>query len=245
MTSFYMFRLIFLTFYGEYRGTPAKAHSAHAAGHDDHGGHDDHHGTPHESPWLMLGPLVLLGVLSVVGGWVGIGNRFEHFLDPVIQKVSVEQSVAQNGEAEATPVSEGEGTGESKGTEQLLMGVSVLVAFSGLGLAWYLYIKRPELPAQIAEATGSLYKWVLHKYWIDELYGAVIIGPLVALSRVVLWQTVDQKMIDGTVNESAVVVGEVSQAVRQQQSGLIRSYAGWIAAGAAAVVAYMVWMGTR
>ncbi len=247
MTSFYMFRLIFLTFYGEYRGAPAKAHSARA-GHDDHGGHDghdDHHDTPHESPWLMLGPLVLLGVLSVVGGWVGIGNRFEHFLDPVIQKVSVEQSVAQHGEAEATPVSESEGAGESKGTEQLLMGVSVLVAFSGLGLAWFLYIKRPELPAQIAEATGGLYKWVLHKYWIDELYGAVIIGPLVALSRVVLWQTVDQKMIDGTVNESAVVVGEVSQAVRQQQSGLIRSYAGWIAAGAAAVVAYMVWMGTR
>jgi NADH-quinone oxidoreductase subunit L len=244
MTSFYMFRLVFMTFTGEYRGAP-KAHSAHAAGHSAHGGHDDHHGTPHESPWLMLGPLVLLGVLSVVGGWVGIGNRFEHFLDPVIQKVSVEQNVVLTGEAAATPVSEGEGAGESKSTELLLMGISVLVAFSGLGLAWYLYVKRPELPAKIAESTGSLYKWVLHKYWIDELYGAVIIGPLVALSRIVLWQTVDQKVIDGTVNESAAVVSNVSQVVRQQQSGLIRSYAGWIAAGAAAVVAYMVWMGTR
>ncbi len=125
------------------------------------------------------------------------------------------------------------------------MGISVLVAFSGLGLAWFLYVKRPELPAKIAEASGGLYKLVLNKYWIDELYAAVIIGPLVAVSRVVLWQTVDQKMIDGTVNESAVAARDVSQVVRQQQSGLVRSYAGWIAAGAAAVVAYMVWMGTR
>ncbi len=87
MTSFYMFRLIFLTFTGEYRGAQPKAHAAHGGhgSHDDQvSSHDDHghsHGTPHESPWLMLGPLVLLGVLSIVGGWVGIGNRFEHFLE--------------------------------------------------------------------------------------------------------------------------------------------------------------------
>jgi NADH-quinone oxidoreductase subunit L len=237
MTSFYMFRLIFLTFTGEYRGPQPDAHSSHG----DHGHH-----APHESPWLMLAPLVLLGVLSVIGGWVGIGNRFERFLAPVIQKVSVEQDVAQSGEAIKTPISEGEGAvGESKGTENLLMAISVLVAFSGLGLAWFLYVKRPELPEQIAAAAGGLYKLVLNKYWIDELYSAVIIGPLVAFSRVVLWQTIDQKIVDGTVNESAIAARDVSQIVRQQQSGLVRSYAGWIAAGAAAVVAYMVWMGTR
>jgi NADH-quinone oxidoreductase subunit L len=238
MTSFYMFRLIFLTFTGEYRGPKPEPHSAH--------GHDEHHGTPHESPWLMLTPLVLLGVLSIVGGWVGIGNRFEHFLDPVIQKVSTEQNAVQNGEATATPVSEGEGAGsESKSTENMLMGISVLVAFSGLGLAWFLYVKSPALPARIAAASGGLYRLVLNKYWIDELYSAAIIGPLIAFSRVVLWQTVDQKAIDGTVNECAVAARDVSQIIRQQQSGLIRSYAGWVAAGAAAVVAYMVWMGTR
>jgi NADH-quinone oxidoreductase subunit L len=237
MTSFYMFRLIFLTFTGEYRGAKPEAHAA--AG--DHG----HHGAPHESPWLMLAPLVLLGVLSVIGGWVGPGNRFEHFLDPVIQKVSVEQSAAQNSEASAVPLRQGAGTGESNSLETLLMGVSVLLAFSGFGLAWLLYVKSPELPAKIAAASGGLYKLVLNKYWIDELYSAAIIGPLVAFSRVVLWQSVDQKMIDGTVNESAVAARDVSQIVRQQQSGLVRSYAGWIAAGAAAVVAYMVWMGTR
>ena len=69
------------------------------------------------------------------------------------------------------------------------MAISVLVAFSGLGLAWLLYVKSPELPAKIAAASGGLYKLVLNKYWIDELYAAAIIGPLVAFSRVVLWQT--------------------------------------------------------
>jgi NADH-quinone oxidoreductase subunit L len=239
MTSFYMFRLVFLTFFGEYRGTQPEAHAGH--GHDDHG-----HNTPHESPWLMLGPLVLLGVLSVVGGWVGIGNRFEHFLDPVIQKVSTEQATAQNGEALTTPASEGEGAaGESKGLETALMFTSVVIAFAGLALAWFLYIKHPELPAQIASSLGGLYRLVLNKYWIDELYKAAIIGPLIAFSRVVLWQTIDQKVIDGSVNETAAAARDVSQIIRQQQSGLVRSYAGWIAAGAALVVAYMVWMGTR
>jgi NADH-quinone oxidoreductase subunit L len=244
MTSFYMFRLIFMTFGGEYRGAEPEAHSAHGS-HDDHG-HDSHHGSPHESPWLMLGPLVLLGVLSVVGGWVGIGHRFEHFLDPVILKVSAEQNALPSAEAAATPAGGGsEGASDSEGTEHLLMGISILVAFSGLGLAYLLYIKSPELPAKIAAASGGLYKLILNKYWIDELYSAAIIGPLLAISRTVLWQGIDQKVIDGTVNESAVAARDVSQVVRQQQSGLVRSYAGWIAAGAAAVVAYMVWMGTR
>ena len=238
MTSFYMFRLLFLTFTGEYRGGAEDANDPH--GHGNHGHH-----APHESPWMMLAPLVLLAVLSIVGGFVGIGNRFERFFDPVVQKVTVEQNVAQNGEAAANPVSEGEKTGESGGTEIALMSVSVLVAFAGLGLAWFMYVKRPELPDKVATSLGGLYKLVLNKYWIDELYGALITRPLVGFSRAVLWKTIDQKLIDGTVNEGAVAARDVSQVVRQQQSGLVRSYAGWIAAGAAVVVAYMVWMGTR
>jgi NADH-quinone oxidoreductase subunit L len=250
MTSFYMFRLVFMTFFGEYRGAKEIAHSAaagHGDGHDDAHGHDDHghHGAPHESPWLMLGPLVLLAVLSIVGGWVGIGNRFEHFLDPVILRVPSVQQAEHTAEPTATPVSEGEQAGENKGMENLLMGVSVLIAFCGLGLAWFMYVKNPELPARIAGSISGLYKLVLNKYWIDELYGAAIIGPLLALSRSVLWQGVDQKLIDGTVNNSAVAACDVSEVVRRQQSGLIRSYAGWIAAAAAGVVAYMVWWGTR
>ena len=241
MTSFYMFRLLFMTFFGEYRGAKDAGHDAsHNAAH----AHDSHHGTPHESPWMMLSPLVLLAVLSIFGGLVGIGNRFEHFLDPVIQKV--EEPHTSNLESvlamAAEPKTEEH---ENKGLETALMGLSVAIAFAGLALAWFLYIARPELPAKIAASVHGLYELVLHKYWVDELYSAVLITPLLWFSRVVLWHTVDQKGIDGLVNESAVAARDVSAVVRQQQSGLVRSYAGWIAAGAAVVVAYMVWMGTR
>jgi NADH-quinone oxidoreductase subunit L len=241
MTSFYMFRLLFMTFFGEYRGAKDAGHDA---SHDAAHARDSHHGTPHESPWMMLSPLVLLAVLSIFGGLVGIGNRFEHFLDPVIQKV--EEPHTSNLESvlamAAEPKTEEH---ENKGLETALMGLSVAIAFAGLALAWFLYIARPELPAKIAASVHGLYELVLHKYWVDELYSAVLITPLLWFSRVVLWHTVDQKGIDGLVNESAVAARDVSAVVRQQQSGLVRSYAGWIAAGAAVVVAYMVWMGTR
>jgi len=271
MTSFYMFRLVFMTFTGEYRGAKPQAHAA-AAGHhgNPHDEPEEHHdeegdphahahgGSPHESPWMMLGPLVILAVLSLVGGWVGIGNRFGHFLDPVIQRVGTVQETEHTATAEQTaaagaehttaaaPVSEREGEGEEhKSTELALMVFSVCLGLGGLGLAWLMYVKNPEMPEKIAASVSGLYHLVLNKYWIDELYGAVLIKPLVKVSTGVLWQAIDQKVIDGTVNNSAAAAAEVSSVVRRQQSGLIRSYAGWVAAAAAAVVAYMVWWGTR
>ena len=86
---------------------------------------------------------------------------------------------------------------------------------------------------------------MLDKYRIDELYGAVIIQPLIWLSTNVLWKGIDQKLIDGAVNESAAGALEVSDEIRHMQSGNIRSYAGWVAAGAAAVIVFMVWRGLR
>ena len=153
MTSFYMFRLLFLTFTGEYRGGQTEAHSVHDV-------NEHHHGSPHESPRLMVAPLVLLAVLSVIGGWVGIGNRFEHYLAPVIQTVSTEQNAAQDGESAAVPISERRNApSEDKRTEFALADFSVLVALSGLVLAWFLYVKRPELPARIAEASEVSTSW--------------------------------------------------------------------------------------
>ena len=254
MTSFYMFRLLFLTFFGEYRGQAPAAGAASVAAYPAakrpaapqfHSG-DGHHSTPHESPWMMLGPLVLLAILSVIGGFAGVGNRFEHFLAPVIQNVEVAQQEAINPAIVVAPANEGESTtGGSKGLETTLMLISVAAGLGGLALAWFMYISRPELPARAAASLGGLYKLVLNKYWIDELYGAVLIGPLLWISRKVLWQSIDQIVIDGTVDEAAIAARDVSAVVRQQQSGLVRSYAGWVAAGAALVVAYMVWMGTR
>jgi NADH-quinone oxidoreductase subunit L len=239
ITSFYMFRLWFLTFFGDYRGGPAvhdgKHESADAhAMHDKHA-HDDHgHGAPHESPWVMLGPLVILAVLSVVGGWVGIGGRFEHFLAPVFQSGATAELVPGTGPEAGTA-----------GTETLLMLISVGAAILGLFFAWLLYLRRPQLPARIATSLGGLYRAVANKYYIDELYAALFVKPLIEGSTTILWHGVDQGVIDASVNESAHAARELSDATRHMQSGNLRSYAGWIAAGGAVVIAYMVWMGVR
>jgi NADH-quinone oxidoreductase subunit L len=217
ITSFYMFRLLYMTFFGDYRGTPADAHDSH--GHDAHG-----HGAPHESPMVMLVPLMILAVLSLVGGLVGWGNHFEHFLAPVFG--------AGEPANEAT----------SGSTEQLLMGVSVVVALLGWWLAYLLYHKRQDLPQKIADALGGFYQAVVHKYYIDELYSALFVKPLIDGSTRILWQGVDRRIIDAAVNDAGDGARHVSDEVRHMQSGNIRSYAGWIAAGSAVVIAFMIWM---
>ena len=226
ITSFYMFRLWFMTFFGDYRGGPA-AHDKHA--HEGHG-----HGEPHESPWVMVGPLVALAFLSLVGGWIGIGGRFEHFLAPVFQGSSA---------AELAHETAGEAAGA--GLETVLMLISVGAGVLGLFFAWTLYFRRPQLPARIAASLGGIYQGVLHKYYIDELYAALFVKPLIDGSTTILWHGVDQGVIDATVNNSAEAARHVSDNLRHMQSGNLRSYAGWIAAGGAAVIAYMVWMGIR
>jgi NADH-quinone oxidoreductase subunit L len=228
ITSFYMFRLMYMTFGGEYRGAVQEAH-----GHDAHGHGQGHgHGEPHESPWVMLGPLVILAVLSVVGGFVGYGNRFEHFLAPVFQSAT---EVAQGASPEAA----------DRTKEHLLMGVSISVAGLGWFLAYLLYSRRPQLPARIAASLGGLYRAVANKYYIDELYAVLFVKPLIDGSTTILWHGVDQEAIDATVNNSATAARHVSDTVRHMQSGNLRSYAGWVAAGGAVVIAYMVWMGVR
>jgi NADH-quinone oxidoreductase subunit L len=220
---------MYMTFGGEYRGTVVQE----AHGHDDHG-HDDHghgHGEPHESPWVMLGPLVILAVLSVVGGFVGYGNRFEHFLAPAFQGAAME--VVQETSREAADST----------LEYLLMGVSISVAGLGWLLAYLLYSRRPQLPARIAASLGGLYRAVANKYYIDELYAVLFVKPVVDGSTTILWHGVDQEVIDATVNNSADAARHVSDTVRHMQSGNLRSYAGWVAAGGAVVIAYMVWMG--
>ena len=217
ITSFYMFRLLFMTFFGDYRAAPTESHGSH--GHDAHG-----HGSPHESPMVMLVPLMILALLSLVGGLVGIGNRFEDFLAPVL-------GAGELGEA------------ASHGTELLLMGVSVAAALLGWWLAYLLYCRRPELPQRFADALGNFYQAVAHKYYIDELYAAVFVKPLVDGSTRILWQEVDRKVIDAAVNDAGYGAEHVSDEVRHMQSGNIRSYAGWIAAGSAIVIAFMIWMG--
>ncbi len=226
MTSFYMFRLWFLTFLGDYRGAEVGAHG----GAQDHAHVHEGHGLPHESPMVMVVPLAILAVLSFVGGWVGIGNHFDKFLAPVFEAGSVAATSA----------------GEAAGHMELYLTlVSVAGAFLGLYLAYLLYHRKPQLPQRIADSMGSFYQSVVHKYYIDELYAALFVKPLIDGSTRILWQGVDRKVIDAAVNDSANGARHISDEVRHMQSGNLRSYAGWIAVGSAVVLAYMIWMGVR
>jgi NADH-quinone oxidoreductase subunit L len=222
LTSFYMFRLWFLTFFGESRGTEASAG-------------EPGHGHIHESPRVMLIPLAILAVLSVIGGWIGwpesLGGmqRFDQFLAPVFGTHAEEAAVAA----------------AEHGKELLLAGVSVLAALLGLFFAWLLYQRRRDLPDKIAAALGGLYTTVRDKYYVDEGYAAAIVQPLIKGSTYILWRGIDAGAIDATANESAETAQHVSDALRHMQSGNVRSYAGWVAAGAALVIAYMVYLGVR
>jgi NADH-quinone oxidoreductase subunit L len=165
ITAFYMFRLLFLTFHGQSRV--------------DH--EVEHH--IHESPRSMTIPLIVLAVLSVVGGWVGINHRFQIFLEPVvtIHHPRIEPLLGRHGviaETGKEPVKEQleEHAKEVPGAEYALIALSLLIAFSGIGLAWYLYIQRTELPDRAAQKLGGFYRTVFHKYYVDEIYDALFVN---------------------------------------------------------------------
>ena len=179
----------------------------------------------------MVIPLVVLAVLSVVGGWIGIGGRFEKFLRPVFY-----------GNLEGFSPQE---VSHGNDRELLLMVISVAVAALGFFLAWVFYYRNPQLPKRVAASLGGFYQAVVHKYYVDELYATLFVKPLIAGSALILWHGIDQDVIDAAVDNGADGANEVSDVVRHMQSGNVRSYAGWVAAGAALVIAYMVWMGTR
>jgi NADH-quinone oxidoreductase subunit L len=247
LTSFYMFRLWFMTFFGEYRGSADSEHADVAPGHSAHG----HHGI-HESPRLMLIPLVVLAFLSLTGGWIGVpaalggSDHFDKFLGPVFH--STVTGLGAEGQGVVAPSEKrSEETEPQTGhaTELLFTGISVFAGLLGFFLAWLLYHRNPQLPQQIAASLGGLYQTVVHKYYIDELYATLFVKPLIAGSTLILWHGIDQDVINATVDNGADGAREVSDSLRHMQSGNLRSYAGWVAAGAAVVIAYLVWTGTR
>jgi len=223
ITSFYMFRLIFLTFFGSPR-------------------YDEHKTHVHESPKNMTIPLMILAFLSIFGGWVaaphlvGGPNHFEEFLHPVFAAYAPTAGVEQ-GASLAGSAGKSGGVAPSGGMELLhsLTGPPVIVAVIGLLLAWWLYIKRPDAPAQLAKKMHGLYTLVYNKYYVDEIYAALIVRPLLWISTNVLWHVVDEGIIEGIVNGSAHVARGSGSKLRELQSGNARSYASWVVIGAVGV----------
>src|ERR1700722_7481521 len=214
MTSFYMFRLVFLTFYGKQR-------------------YDEHHVHVHESPWSMLGPLVILAVLSITGGWLaapalwGDTDYFSSFLAPVF------------GSGEAAHALD---EAAARNLEYILAGVAVASAAIGWLVAYLLYSKDTGKPARIAKSAGPIYSTLWNKYYVDELYAAVIIAPLMWISRNILWKIVDVGIVDGAVNGIAHGAREVGDVTRHTQSGNTRSYAVWVVIGAILVIGIVFWV---
>jgi len=164
----------------------------------------------HESPAIMTVPLGLLAAGSIGAGWIGLG----HWLEPVFRGTERALTIGH-------------------GLERALMGLSVAAGLGGISLAWWLYVKRPER----AGRPGALYRLIENKYYVDEIYGALIVRPLVELSRRVLWQAVDAGWIDGAVNGAGRRSAWLGEKLRRVQSGNLRSYAGWVVIGAIVVVA--------
>lgn len=211
LTAFYMTRLMALTFWGKSR-VPKEVH-------------------PHESPALMTIPLIVLGVLSIVGGWIGIphvigeilpghpSNVLEHWLEPLLKS-----PVA--GHADAS-------------TEWALMGVSVLLATVSAAIAYHFYVRSPETPKKIAEALGPAYRLVSKKYLVDELYFGLIIDPLVAFSKN-LWNYIDVNFIDKTTYVLGDLMKGGGSMVRTLQTGNMQQYAMYVAIGLVAVLSFVL-----
>ena len=201
LTSLYMFRLWYLTFMGEPR-SEAKHH--------------------HSTPLSMLVPLVILGILSVCGGWIGI-ERFSAYLAPVA--------------AAHRPMPAG-----NPFLEFILTIVAVLVALEGWLIADKYYRRKPERPAQVAAALPNGYKLLLNKYYVDEIYGAIIVKPLLAFSKYVLGGV--DLLLAGIAWLLAGIASMTGMILQRWQSGNLRSYAAWLAAGAAAVLLFLLLTGS-
>ncbi|MGO8718892.1 MAG: NADH-quinone oxidoreductase subunit L [Acidobacteriaceae bacterium] len=223
LTSFYMFRLWYMTFFGSPR------YDESTAGHGEHGAHG-----VHESPWVMLLPLVILGILSLAGGWIGWpaalgGNDWiAHFLDPVF--------AASGTGAALVP------TAADFHLERVLAGVSMLTALLGWWIADLMYRRKPQLADAAARGAQPLYTLIWNKYWVDQIYTGAIAGPILAISRNVLGRGVEAGVIDGANTAMTAGAGVASSGIRRMQSGNIRSYAGWLAAGAAAVLVVVLYL---
>ena len=228
ITALYSFRMLFLTFHGKERFEIHHGHDGHGHGHDDHG----HGGAPHETPWVVTVPLMALAVPSVIAGFLYIEPMlFGGFFGDAIM-VRPEHDVLGHMKEEFHGV-----------LAFMLHGVLALpfwLALAGIGAAWFLYMKRPELPARIKEKAGIIYNVLENKYGFDAFNDWFFAGGARQIWRG-LWRFGDVTVIDGFfVNGTARVVGWMSTVVRRLQSGFIYHYAFAMIIGAFVLMTWFV-----
>jgi NADH-quinone oxidoreductase subunit L len=192
MTAFYVFRALFLAFFGEYRG----------------------HAHPHESPFVMWGPLAVLAALSLGGGYINIPK----FLEPMFPLAA-------------------------EGGNEWTVYVSVAAGLGGIALAYLFYVVAPSIPDSLASGMHGLYTLIYNKYFVDELYDETVVRPVVDGSRTLLWRGADVSIIDGAVNGIGRTARAIGGILKLAQGGYIRDYAAWVVAGSIALVIAMVLLG--
>lgn len=218
-TAFYMFRLLYLTFDGEERFDHHKVH-------------------PHESPKLMTFPLIVLAVLSALGGFLGVPyalggsvfpNGLEHYLEPVF-KVS-DQIAGKTGGHHIHAI------------EYLLMAFSTAVAIGAILLAKKFYSDRTwATPRKLVSGNKGVYKILSNKWYLDEIYYKVFVDPIFAISESFLFKITDVKIIDGIVNGSAKLIYEIGELIKKIQNGVVQNYALTMFLGVVFVLAYILFM---
>jgi NADH-quinone oxidoreductase subunit L len=235
----------------------AAAHQAHAShgdaahgqadhGHTDHGhsGHGHGGGHLHDAPPAMAFALIVLAIGSIGAGYVGVPhalgghNALAAWLAPSFVAPVTEGApgvVAEAG-AEAEEVS-----AEETALELTLMGVSSAIAFLGIGIAGFVWIRRRELAASMARSYPGLHRLLLNKYYVDEVYDATVIQPVRIISEEALWRGFDVRIVDGVVNGAASLVDGSAWLLRRMQTGSVRAYASSLFLGVVLILGYYLW----
>ena len=269
LTALYMFRVVFLTFYGSRAPEDAAAaHGRSAPAHPEEeepaaqaavvgaGGAHAPHGAPggrlHDAPPLMAVPLLVLAIGAVVAGYVGIpavlggGNAIEQFLEPsfTVQHWPLPAEAvrpALPNAPEVPPAGEAPGEKPVHASEGGLMLLAIAVSLAGIGLAGLLFLARREMAGALARRFAGVHRVLLRRYYVDEAYQRAIVDPIVVGSEKGLWRGVDVGLIDGAVNGMGRLVRAASGVLRLAQTGSIRAYAASLFLGVVLVLAYLVW----
>jgi NADH-quinone oxidoreductase subunit L len=205
VTAFYTFRMLFMTFHGEERWR-----TAHGEGH----GHEAH--TPHESPWVVTLPLIMLAIPSVIIGYLTIGDLMSGWFGGSIV-------VNENHNVVAELAKEFHGAGSA--IVQAPLHLPFWLAAAGVFGAWYLYLRNPALPERLSKTFAVPYRILVNKYYFDW-FNENVIAPLARLLGKVLWKGGDGAIIDGVlVDGSAKSIGFIASVVRRMQTGYVYTYA--------------------
>jgi NADH-quinone oxidoreductase subunit L len=237
VTAFYSFRMYFLVFHGEerfhHKPFPPESHGDDHA-HDDHG-HDAHHdATPHESPWVVTAPLVLLAIPSVVIGFLTIAPMLygEFFKDAIFINEVAHPAMKELGE---------EFHGAAAMALHALTSLPFWLALAGVVTAWWFYLKQPAIPAAIAKKLAPIVRVLENKYYLDW-FNEHVLAKGARLIGTGLWKGGDQMLIDGAViNGGAGLVGRIAGMVRQLQTGHLYQYALVMLLGIFVLLSWQLW----